>query len=302
MLDIRKVKSENTVYVSGTVRDIDIVEGTTKDGRGYVRGTVNVLVNQTIDEEKLESVVPIKMFTMRKKKDGTLNSFYDTIVGYREKLIALSSCDEEDIDKASKVTIGRGQLKENTYFDTNSNQLRTSWSIDSSFINTKRTGDKEGATFELTGVVAKMKAEERGGEETGRLLVNLVLGCYNGTVDVVELVAKDSKKDFIEQNWNEGDTVKVVGNVITSFEEKIIKEDLGFGEPIERKKTTSRRELLITGGSATGFDEDKAYDMDTVTVALKERVARNKELENTKPKPKTAPKPTFAGSEDDFGF
>jgi hypothetical protein len=38
MLDITKVESENEVYISGILNELEIIEGSTQDGRGWIRG------------------------------------------------------------------------------------------------------------------------------------------------------------------------------------------------------------------------------------------------------------------------
>jgi hypothetical protein len=44
MLDRNKV-SDNEVYVSGILNELEITEGKTKDGRDYVRGTASIRVD-----------------------------------------------------------------------------------------------------------------------------------------------------------------------------------------------------------------------------------------------------------------
>jgi hypothetical protein len=45
MLNIKERESKNECYISGILNELDIVEGTTSDGRDYVRGTAKIRVD-----------------------------------------------------------------------------------------------------------------------------------------------------------------------------------------------------------------------------------------------------------------
>jgi hypothetical protein len=45
MLDIEKVQCKNVVEICGLLKELDIVEGTTSDGRSYVRGSAKIGVD-----------------------------------------------------------------------------------------------------------------------------------------------------------------------------------------------------------------------------------------------------------------
>ena len=77
------------------------------------------------------------------------------------------------------------------------------------------------------------------------------------------------------------------------------KVEQAFGAPVIERHTVSKNELIITGGSFP-LDEDKSYDSGQVKVALGERQARIKEIEDAaKAKSKPAAKKPSAS---DFGF
>ena len=77
MLDIKKIQSTNTVTIIGTLNELNIEEKTTADGRAYVHGTANVKVDQEINGTMVENIIPVRMFSMRLKKDKTPNAVYD---------------------------------------------------------------------------------------------------------------------------------------------------------------------------------------------------------------------------------
>lgn len=299
MLNIKEVQSQNECFISGVLNELDIVEGKTTDGREYVRGTAKIRVDQEINGKVQENIVPVSMFSMKLKKDNSPNSVFTRILGYKDTLI--SEAIAETPSQASKVTLsGKScNIAENLWYDQRTDQVRSGFQISSNFINPKRDNDKDKAGFELSGVVLNTRPEidSKTEEETGRLIVNLGIIGYNGTINVVDLIASDTAKAHIEANWTNGDTVKVVGLINVSQKVVTWKEEQGFGEPIERSRTESKRELIITGGSAGGLDEGLSYDADDIKAALAERKAKMESIKQNSKASKPAPKST-----DGFGF
>lgn len=297
MLDRNKV-SDNEVYVSGILNELEITEGKTKDGRDYVRGTASIRVDQDIDGKVSENVIPVKMFAMRKKNDGSDNPVYDRIVGYKNQFTSLAAAESEA--EASWVTVSNGTLEENAWFDARTNAIRTGFQINANFINKKKDTDKEQAIFILNGIVGKMRPEisKKTGEETGRLIVDFVIMTWGGKANKIELIAQDGKKEFIENNWNEQDTVTVKGCINMSYKVEEVEIPLGFGDPIIKPNTVSIRELVITGGSPTGLEEALSYDIDSVKTALSERLERHEALKNAPSNSKASTKNKAV----DFGF
>lgn len=282
MLDIKKVESINKVTIMGTLNEINIEEKVSAEGKEYVQGTASIKVDQEIDGKHVENIIPIRMFSMRLKKDGGKNVVYDGIVKMKENFISLAAA--ETPSQASKVVINGGQLQENMWLDKTTNQLRTAFQISSNFMKKAGPEDEETAFFELTGVVGDIRDEmDKDGNETGRLILKFIVVGYLGKTDVIQLIAdRPSAINFIRNNWEKGDTVSLNGIVNMSYTVKTWTEEQGFGEPIKRSRTESKRELIITGGS-TSFDEELSYDMDAIKLALDERQTRIDKLSEKKP-------------------
>lgn len=296
MFDTTKL-SDNEIYVSGVLNELEITEGSTTDGRKYVRGTASIRVDQEVNGEMTENIVPVKLFSMAKKSDGSENQLYSRILGYKDKFLSVAAADDES--KASRVTVSAGRIEENAWFDQRSNQVRSTFQISSSFLNEARSGDPEKATFELSGVVGKMRPElNRDGEETGRTIVDFIVITWGGKANKIELIAQGSAAEFISTNWQPQDTVKVTGRVNMTHKVETWKEEQGFGEPIERTRTVSKKELLITGGSPSGLEEALSYDADSIKQALAQRAADQQALANAPSKTKASTKNKAV----DFGF
>lgn len=298
MLNIKQSESVNECVICGTLNELDIVEDKTSDGRAYIRGTAKIRVDQEVNGTVVENIIPIQMFSMRLKKDGTPNKVYDRILGYKNSLTSIAAA--ETPAQASKVTVAGKtcNITENIWIDKATGQARTGgFNISSNFINPKRDGDEEKATFELTGVVLGKRDEIRNDEPTGRLIISFGVITYGGKINVLDLIASDSAKAYIDANWNDGETVKAIGIINASSKVVTWTEEVGFGEPIKRQRTESRRELLITAGSPNGFEESLSYDADDIKAALAERKG---EIEKKKESAKAASKP--AASTSGFGF
>lgn len=294
MLDINKIQSTNRVTISGILNELNIEEKVTTDGRGYVHGTAKIKVDQEVNGQMTENEIPVRMFSMKKKKDGTDNDLYKGIVKMADDFISMGAA--ETPSQASRVTITGGQIQENTYIDKSGIE-RSDFQIFSNFMKSAKTQDEEVAKFELSGVIGNIQDEMKNGEETGRLLVKFIVIGYQGRADVITLIAENPVAvNHIRNNWEKGDTVSVAGVVNMTFKVETWEEEQGFGEPIKRSKTVSKRELLITSGSPCGLDEELSYDNDAIKLALEKRQQRNEEQKQKKNAAKATPK------RNDFGF
>lgn len=296
MLDIKKVQSTNTVTITGVLSELEIEEKTTADGRDYVQGRATVKVDQEISGKMVENEIPVRMFSMRKKKDGTDNSVYKGIVKMAEDFTSLAAAENPSL--ASKVSITSGQIQESNWLDKQTGAPRSGFQISSNFMRKANTDDEQTATFELSGVIGNISEEiDKDGEETGRLLVKFIVIGYLGRADVVTLIAENPVAvNHIRSNWEKGDTVSLTGMINMTYKVVHWEEEQGFGAPVKRSRTESRRELIITGGSPCGLDEELSYDSDSIKLALEDRTSRINALSEKKPVQKVASKST------DFGF
>ena len=308
MLNIRENQSVNSAIVVGILKELDITEGKTSDGREYVSCKATIKVDQEVNGKMAENEVPVRLFSMKKKKDGTDNKMYPLILGYREKFTSLAACPEDHPEMASKISVNtsddvknpNGYLTENVYIDTNG-EVRTNFQIDAKFLNEPRGEFEQEATFRLSGVVLnKTRETNANDEETGRLKVKFAVVGYNGRISVLNLIAaSDNAVNFIENNWEDGDTVSLNGAISFNQSTKTWFEEQGFGEPIKRTKTETRKELIILGGSQSGLEESYSYDANDIKNGLAERQARVEEMKN---KANNKAKPQSPKNSNQFGF
>lgn len=297
MYDCNKL-SDNNVQIYGVLSEFEVIEDTSKaSGKDYVRITAKVNVDQEIEGVEVNNTVTVKFLQMKLKKDGSPNPAYKRLVDYKDKFISLAAAD--DPSQASYVSI-TGSLEENAWFDAKTNKVKSSYQIRGGFMNEikdrTKNENRERAKFNLSGVVGKMVPEMKQDEETGRLIVSFIFITWGGKANMVKLYASGSKRDFIEQNWNEQDTVNVTGYINSTFKSGVNTIEVGFGEAIEQPYTFSVNDLVISGGSPCGLEESRSYDIDSIKQACAERIEEQKALESAKSATTAAPK------KNDLGF
>lgn len=298
-LDIKNIQSTNKVTITGILSELDINPKTTADGREYVQGTATIKVDQEVNGQMTENVIPVRMFSMKKKKDGTDNAVYQGILQMQKDYISLAAA--ETPSQASIVSITSGQLQENDWVDKSTGMLKNGFQISTNFMRKAGSEDEQKAKFELSGVIGNITEEvDKDGEETGRLIIKFIVIGYLGRADVITLIAENPVAvNHIRSNWEKGDTVSLTGTINMTYKVETWEEEQGFGEPIKRSRTVSKRELLITGGSPCGLDEELSYDSDEIKLALDERNGRIEEIKN---KATQAAKKSTQKSSNDFGF
>lgn len=302
MLNIKEAQSTNVVEISGILSQLEVEQKKTADGRNYASAKATIKVDQEIGGKMVENEIPVKLFSMELKSDGKVSKIYTGILEMRDKFTSLAALPDDEKDKASKVVITSGQLKENIWVDPNSGQVRTGFEIDSNFMNAPRQGAEfePSARFELSGVIMDTQREtDANQEETGRLKVKVAVVGWTGKdgvtrVDIIDLIAaSDSAVNFIESNWEKGDTVNINGAISFNQSTKVWYEEQGFGEPIKRTKTQTRKELIILGGSPSGLEEEYSYDANDIKAGLAARAARVEEQKEKDNKPKTQKRASF---------
>ncbi len=314
MLNIKEKQCTNSVDICGILSELNVEPKTATDGREFVTCEAKIKVDQDVNGKMTENEIPVQFYSMKYKKgtveagNPVVSKVYTSICEFPTKFKSLASLPDEKKDEASKVVIQGGSLGETVFLDEATKQEKTGFRVSSNFLNATRSSnfDADGkfvqsARFELSGVVLKTAREVDGnGEETGRLKVTLGVVGYQGRVDKFTLIAETpSCVDHIETNWQEGDTVNVYGAINFKSSVKTWKEELGFGEPIVRTKTETRKELIILGGSPSGLEEAYSYDSDDIKAGLlerKERIAKSAQKKNAG----AATTPTNKGGAFDF--
>jgi hypothetical protein len=289
----------NLIEVVGTLSEVDLREGTSKTGSDYIAGTITVKTTEKINNEEKEVEIPFSVFSSKLTRKGEPNPAYTSIVGVRDNMTSIAACGDPDLATTVRVYSEKGSIRENSFYSPQTGQLvETSRPNASFFSAVPRSKYENMARFETVIFILNIDDEtDRDGIPTGRLKIKGAVPGYNGVINVIDYVAESQNAvEHIKTFWNNGDTVKVFGKLNYSVEVENKEEEVGFGEKVVKKVTHSKKELLITAGSTTAFDEDEAFDREDIIAALNQRKATLEEKKEASQK-KEPMKPTI-----DYGF
>lgn len=275
---------QNTFTITGLVSEINFREGMNKNNKPYRSGTVIVRVDQTYGGKSEISEIPVNMFANKFKKDGTANKCYDQMAQIQNNYRSIA---QAGLDGATRITFTgiTSKIQENMFVSpSNPETVLSNWRLSSMFANPAR-GAGDCATFCMEIFIMKMERElNTEGEETGRLkLVGMYVG-NRGTGSNAEgnvftfYVEEPGTIDYIERNWNENDTVQVVGRIRYCSEEVQYHSENSWGEDIPQTSTRNKHELIITKGSDFPMEDDMAYDPEDIKALYADRSARREQL------------------------
>lgn len=303
-------EAENNVRIEGILSEVDLNYGSFKkkstgETVNSISGSIKVQVNQNINGETVMLEVPVHMFASEVTNKGTKNPAYQNIEKIKNEFTSIAAAGSVQGADAVRITSGKIVVNE---FPNRMGEISSYPRINASFVSKISQADmKPEATFTATFVVGKKCAEvDKEGVETGRYKVTGVLPQYGGKVDVIEFITANPKViEAIDQYWNENDTVSAIGRLNFSSRTETVIKEVDFGEPQEMVRTFSVSELVITGGSATPLDGDRAYDINEIKEALAERKARLDKMKddaaNSTSKTRNAPAADSKGRID-LGF
>lgn len=295
-------QAENRVRIEGIVSEIDINDiSFTRNGevKEAIGGKVTIRVNQKISDEDRVLEIPVHCFATKMTNRGTPNPAYESIMRVSKEYTSIAACG--NVDEADCIRITNGNIRMNEYYSQTGN-LVSFPRINSSFFQKVRKDElKPEATF-ITQFVVTNKNEEidANGEVTGRYIITGALPQYGDVVDVVKFYCEtEGVINAVSTYWEIGDTVQAHGKLNFSSKTETITEASDFGDSIERQRTISVSEPIITGGSQEPLNEELAYTSDEIRDGLARRKAKLEDMKE-KANKKTAPK-QGAGFED-LGF
>lgn len=275
---------QNTFTITGLVSEINFREGMNKNNKPYRSGTVIVRVDQTYGGKSEISEIPVSMFANKFKKDGTANKCYEQMAQIQNNYRSIA---QAGLDGATRITFTgiTSKIQENMFVSpSNPEAVLSSWRLNTMFANPAR-GAGDCATFCMEIFIMKMERELNiEGEETGRLkLIGMYVGNRgagsNAEGNVFTFyVEEPGTIDYIERNWNENDTVQVVGRIRYCSEEVQYHSENSWGEDIPQTSTRNKHELIITKGSDFPMEDDMAYDPDDIKALYADRSARREQL------------------------
>lgn len=293
----------NKVFVDGILSENNLKLSTyEKDGKTieYIGGDFKL---KTSHKDKVLEI-PFYVFAKKMTNAGKINPAYTSMEKMLNTYISIASNGGEN--GATCLRISGATISMNDYVSEKSDEIVSYPRIMASFVKPIAKDDIKYNHFDVEFVVASKNMEvDKEGTETGRLKIKAVLPQYGDRVDVVDFyVANAAGIDYIEQNWQNNDTVHAKGYLNFTSTTSIELVEMAFGEPQERTKTISVSELMVESGDAP-YEGEFAYDFDEIATAMKARKARLDELKagkksSGKATPKTPAKTSKSLS--DLGF
>lgn len=205
---------------------------------------------------------------------GKENNLYKGLETIINETVSIADTENKPDATPSRLSV-RGDLRLNEYVG-HDEQLRSFPSINGVFVNRLDADDKteNKAEFDVEGLVGKVVDDfDKEGEETGRKKVSLLIPLYNSVIPVEFMVDAGQGADYVEDNFENGSTVRVYGDFVNFRKVTSTEIEMGFGENKVEQKVEFTNELLIKGGNL--YDPDvhtsKIIDAELVKEKLVER-------------------------------
>ena len=302
-------QAENRVRIEGVLSEINLKYGSyVKNGRTVdnIGGDIKVLVHQEVNGENKDFVIPVYMFAAKYTNAGKPNPAYTSIETVMKEYISIAASGSEAT--ADKIRITNGDIRMNEYYNAQG-QLVSFPRVNASFVN-KATGDfRPEASWSLEFAVSSMDfvTDADGVEvEPRKLRIKILVPQYGGKLDTMELYATNPRViDAISSYWETQKTYSAKGRLNFTTTTTQIVEEMDFGEPEIRVRTTTVSELIVTKGTQSPLEDDMAFAPAELAAALKEHKAyieSLKEKTNNKTKNTPAPAGTSANEAFDLGF
>ena len=298
------IKMNNYAIVEGLVSEVDskdiswtAADGSKKEGKA---GTIRVRVDNedNIDSDGSYQIVPVSFFINKHRKDGQIMKPFISMESFLSTVKSIAS---DGITEATKVRITGGNFTMRE-FEGRDGNLVSNPEIDATFFNVAGDNFRPRIEGNLEMAVVNMEQEvDADGVETGTLIV------YGATTDgysadLIQLKAHDPRiVTGLQQVIEVGSVYNfyIQGDFATTVE--TVKEEVLIGDPVERTRTTQKRDLLITGVSEADLDvteEDIKAILDKRTARLEKQKAKAQARASQTKQPVIEKQATAA----DFGF
>lgn len=271
-----KIKqTTNNVVLTGKVVEFEKRTGTeTKSGAPYisVKGAVQ-FGSSKAEARRFEKYC--REYSVKEDGKKKENKAYPKVVEWANKVKSAASF---SYDEATEVSI-TGSFANNDYVNEK-DELIEATKIEVAFFNDvegdyKGTADIEGY---IQSIVPETKGEDK--DETGRLRVTILTTDFFGNIiPVRNIIVPTELREGFEDGYEVGQTAKLYVDFKLNKAESKPKKKGGLGVQRETEGK-SYVEMILTGAdSAIDEDEEGALSKEAVRIALAERKAALKELE-----------------------
>ena len=287
--EIKLQQTENNFEIIGKLMDITYISPNdsgeirvTKAGNRYVSGNFIIDTNWKAGAEEdpnhTSNEVRISFFYQEKKKDGTPNPMFNEGLNYKEKFkTVLASADNPAEASVIRVSGNSTRIAENVWFTPDGEQVNN-YQMSAMFFSEVRDRQNKN-TFTVEGDVLQVINKDIGDDEASKEIAEVTLATigYNGSVEALTFVVEDEAAvDYISENFEQGNRVKLEGEIVNAVLRKIVEEEVAFGPPIQKVETKFENKLLVKSST---IPVDSPVDPEVMKVKLEERAGR---IENLK--------------------
>lgn len=276
----------NNVNITGYLKKMELKKGVDNEGQDVISG--NMVIETAPHNEITVNVYTKRMTKATPEKPAEETAAYKGLTRIMEEYVSMATLmangasEEEARTQCTKVSANRANLSLNEYWDHADNMIVTV-RAGANFFSRVQGDFSPCSRFDIEGFVTSKKPEVKGTgdnmNETGRLIIEMVVPGYRGVAMPFTFVTAPDVSSYIDDHYNVGDTIRVYGNMVNSVN-VISTRKPGIKEEYETT-TTYVNELLIDNGMPEPYDSENpsAYSREAITAALN---VRNSEYLPTK--------------------
>ena len=270
---------------------------TTADGNTAIRGEMTLQTGEA-------NFVTYNTYVSKITRAGKENSAYKGLETVMDTYVSIADGGKEN---ATKVYV-KGKIQPESYIDKNTGAVVERMKLSSNYFNRpKNTEEEPRANFEaeiyITCIIPEVYTTgDKQGETTGRIIVGGYLPMYGGKIEPIQFVAPEDIADDVESAIEVGETRLFTGDIVNSRIVVTKEIPMTIGKPKIDKKTIFKNEMIITGVSEA-YDENMAYNHETIKKALAardERLEEQKKKNSSTPQTQVSSKPAASGRTMNF--
>lgn len=264
------------VNITGTLKKKEL-ERKTGDRGEYISGHI-IVETEPGNEIRLDTFVN-KMTKGTADKPSQESSVWKNQIRVLDEYVSMTDLMKQGQDEATaranatKFSV-RARLGLNDYPDREGNMVSTTRlnANFSYFSRVEASAFVPCARFEIEGFIIEKRPEMKGDDETGRLLLKMVVPGYQGIAQPMDFVVSKEATEYVNDHYEVAQTVHVYGDVVHRIH-TITKQKAGFMKSETETTTTVVNELLIDNGEPEAYDEENSasYNPEAIRAAMRYR-------------------------------
>ena len=286
---------KNEVNVIGRVKEVNLEEGTTRDGKENIKGNVIVLVEENVNGEVRSHDIRVRVYSNKFKRDGNINGLFS---GYETVMNEYKSIADVGDKKEADLVHVQGSLELNEYISQDGSKHSNN-QVNAKFFNRittddvkKRKGPKATVTLEAVVDSIKDSLDSEGLPTGDKELLGFNVDFFGSLRDnsrpivPFKAVVPESLADAFDGLYDVGDTGKFTLKINNYAEEasaeEVEEEVSGFGNTEELKdvKRNFVNNLEVIGGTEA-YNNGREYDEEQIKEAKEWRQKALDKLEES---------------------